>query len=168
MQVVAKEEGLTNGLSIAGCGEPARTKSGFTHSTHYNVTSGYADGSEEHSFQELIDRAKPRWKGTEEQPYIPVINSGWDKRPWEGPKGLNNQPAGWYFPDSSPELFKNFLTDAIQWMDNNPTKTPKERIVLIYAWNELGEGGYLVPTKGDPDASYLKIVKKVTSEYSRK
>ncbi|NMB35867.1 MAG: hypothetical protein GX989_06235 [Firmicutes bacterium] len=161
MQVVAKEEGLKNGLSIAGCGEPARSKSGFTHSTHYNVTSGYADGSEEHSFQELIDRAKPRWKGTEEQPYIPVINSGWDKRPWEGSNGLSNQPAGWYFPDSSPELFKNFLMDAIQWMDDNPTKTPKERIVLIYAWNELGEGGYLVPTKGDPDAAKLKAIKEV-------
>jgi hypothetical protein len=161
MQVVAKEEGLKNGLSIAGCGEPARSKSGFTHSTHYNVTSGYADGSEEHSYQELIDRAKPRWKGTEEQPYIPVINSGWDKRPWEGSNGLSNQPAGWYFPDSSPELFKNFLTDAIQWMDDNPTKTPKERIVLIYAWNELGEGGYLVPTKGDPEAAKLKAIKEV-------
>jgi hypothetical protein len=31
---------------------------------------------------------------------------------------------------------------------------------LIYAWNELGEGGYLVPTKGDPEASYLKQVKE--------
>ncbi|OJV89724.1 MAG: hypothetical protein BGO34_00255 [Bacteroidia bacterium 44-10] len=161
MQEVAKAEGLKNGLSIAGCGEPARNKSGFTHSTHYNVTSGYADGSEEHSFQELIDRAKPRWKGTKEQPYIPTINAGWDKRPWEGPDGLNNQKAGWYFPDSSPELFKSFLTDAIQWMDNNPTKTTKERIVLIYAWNELGEGGYLVPTKGDPEAAKLKTIKQV-------
>lgn len=161
MQETAKAEGLKGGLSIAGCGESARKKSGFTHSTHYNVTSGYADGSEEHSFQELIDRAKPRWKGTEEQPYIPTLNSGWDKRPWEGSNGLSNQPAGWYFPDSTPALFKNFLTDAIQWMDDNPTKTTKERIVLIYAWNELGEGGYLVPTKGDPGATKLKVIKEV-------
>jgi hypothetical protein len=46
-------------------------------------------------------------------------------------------------------------------MDDNPTKTPKERIVLIYAWNELGEGGYLVPTKGDPEAAKLKAIKEV-------
>jgi|AGTN01.1.fsa_nt_gi hypothetical protein len=162
MQEVAKAEGLNKGLSIAGCGEGAKNKSGFTHSTHYNLTSGYADGSEEHSFQELIDRAKPRWKGTEEQPYIPVINTGWDKRPWEGPNGLN-QKEGWYFPDSSPEMFKRFLTDAIQWMDDNPTKTTKERIVLVYAWNELGEGGYLVPTKGDPEASFLKQIRDVVT-----
>jgi hypothetical protein len=46
-------------------------------------------------------------------------------------------------------------------MDNNPAKTTKERIVLIYAWNELGEGGYLVPTKDDPNAAKLKMIKSV-------
>jgi hypothetical protein len=32
---------------------------------------------------------------------------------------------------------------------------------LVYAWNELGEGGYLVPTKGDPGAAKLKMIKEV-------
>ena len=160
MQEVSKKEGLKNGLAIAGCGGNARKKSGFTHSTHYNVVPGYADGSEEHKFQELIDATKAQWIGTEQQPYIPLLTAGWDKRPWENrdrPRG-----EGWYYPDSSPELFKNFLTDAIKWMDDNPTKTTKERVVLIYAWNELGEGGYLVPTKDDPDAAKLKKIKEVS------
>jgi hypothetical protein len=39
--------------------------------------------------------------------------------------------------------------------------TTKERIVLIYAWNENGEGGYIVPTKEDPDATCLKIIREV-------
>jgi len=159
MQETAKKEGFKDGLSIAGCGEPAKKKA-FTHSTHYNLTSGYADGHEEHKFQELIDRAKPNWRGSEAQPYIPVLNSGWDKRPWEGPEGLN-QKEGWYYPDSSPALFKSFLTDAVKWMDDNPTKTTRERLILVYAWNELGEGGYLVPTKGDPDAGKLKVIRDV-------
>ena len=162
MQEVAKKEGFKDGLAIAGCGATSQImKKNFTHSTHYNVTSGYADGPEEHSFQELIDKAKPRWVGSEKQPQIPVLNSGWDKRPWEGPNGLN-QREGWYYPDSSPELFKSFLKDAIQWMDDNPTQTTKERLVLIYAWNEIGEGGYLVPTKEDPDAAKLKMIKEVS------
>lgn len=162
MQATAQKEGFKDGLSIAGCGAPAKKKA-FTHSTHYNLTSGYADGHEEHKFQELIDKAKPNWKGSEAQPYIPVLNSGWDKRPWEGPEGLN-QKEGWYFPDSLPELFKSFLKDAVRWMDDNPTKTTKERLILVYAWNELGEGGYLVPTKGDPNAAKLKMVKEVVDE----
>ena len=160
MQEVAKEEGFKNGLAIAGCGRGAKRKSGFTHSTHYNVIPGYASGSEEHKFMELVNATKAEWGGTEQQPYIPLLTSGWDKRPWEGPDGLN-QPEGWYYPDSTPEIFKGFLTDAINWMKDNPTKTTKEKIVLIYAWNELGEGGYLVPTKGDPDAAKLKIIKEV-------
>jgi hypothetical protein len=89
------------------------------------------------------------------------LTAGWDKRPWEGPDGLN-QKEGWYYPDSTPEQFKGFLEDAIQWMGDHPTKTTKERLVLIYAWNELGEGGYLVPTRGDKEAAKLKMIKAVS------
>ena len=158
MQETAKNEGFKDGLTIAGCG--AKGKPGFSHSTHYNIFPGYIADSEEHKFEEIVNATKAEWTGTEQQPYIPVLTAGWDKRPWEGEQGLR-QPEGWYFPDSSPEKFKNFLTDAIQWMDDNPKKTTKERLVLIYAWNELGEGGYLVPTKDDPDAAKLKVIKSV-------
>lgn len=159
MQNVAKKEGLP-GLSIAGCGNTENKD--FTHRTHYNIVPGYSAGSEEHKFSELVEATKKQWKGTQEQPYIPEITVGWDKRPWENPKGLN-QKQGWYFPDRTPKQFEKFLTDASIWMDNHPNETTKERIVLVYAWNELGEGGYLVPTKDDPKAKYLKVIKKVTS-----
>ena len=160
MQEAAKKEGFKKGIAIAGCGQGAKNKPGFTHNTHYNVIPGYAAGSEEHKFEELVNATKAQWSGTEQQPYIPLLTAGWDKRPWEGPEGLG-QVEGWYYPDSSPEKFKNFLVDAIQWMNNNPKKTTKERLVLIYAWNELGEGGYLTPTKDDPDAAKLKVIKSV-------
>lgn len=29
-------------------------------------------------------------------------------------------------------------------------------MILIYAWNEYGEGGYIAPTVGDPKGKYLK------------
>jgi hypothetical protein len=159
MQQTAKEEGFKDGISIAGCGAPARQKLGFTHTTHYNIIPGYAAGSEEHKYQELVDATEAQWIGREDQPYIPLLTAGWDKRPWEDRDRQSRE--GWYYPDSSPEQFKNFLTDAITWMDNNPTKTTKEKLVLIYAWNEVGEGGYLVPTKGDPEAAKLKKIKEV-------
>lgn len=53
-------------------------------------------------------------------------------------------------------------------MDDHPEQTVAERLLLIYAWNELGEGGYLVPTKGDPKAQYLKVVKEVVQSQNRK
>ena len=64
---------------------------------------------------------------------------------------------GW----TTPQQFKNYLRSSIQWMKENPTLTTRERVVLLYAWNELGEGGYLVPTKGDPEAAKLKAIKEV-------
>jgi len=159
MQETAIKEGFKKGLAIAGRGQGAKNKQGFTHCTHYNITPRCA-GSEERKFEEIVNASKAQWEGTEEQPYIPVLTAGWDNRPWEGPDGLG-QKEGCYFPDNSPEKFKNFLTDAIHWMDENPTKTTQERLVLIFAWNEFGEGGYLAPTKDDPDAAKLKVIKEM-------
>ena len=47
-----------------------------------------------------------------------------------------------------------------RWMDANPDRTTKERLVLLYAWNENGEVGYLTPTKSEGDA-YLKAIHAV-------
>jgi len=153
----AKARGL-KGISVAGCGNA--DKEGFNYRTHYNIIPGYAAGSESHPYSELVEAHKKNWVGTKERPYIPEITVGWDKRPWEGPNGLN-QKEGYYYPDRTPAQFRSFLQEAIRWMDEHPDQTTKERMILLYAWNELGEGGYLVPTKGDPEASYLKVVKEV-------
>ena len=162
IQQVSKKQGLP-GLSIAGCGNVADKN--FEYKTHYNMNPGYIAGHEAHKYSELIDAHKKNWIGTEKQPYIPEVTVGWDKRPWEDKSGNGTGGAkeGWYFPNRTPKEFKDFLTDAVTWMDEHPTQTTKERYVLIYAWNELGEGGYLVPTKGDPEASYLKVIRSVVT-----
>ncbi len=157
MQEISKKQGL-QGLSIAGCDNAPDQN--FNYKTHYNLGAGKFAGSEEHDYSLLVEAHKKEWKGNETQPYIPEVTVGWDKRPWENKDGSGRQD--WYFP-RSPEKFKSFLTDAITWMDEHPTQTTRERVVLIYAWNELGEGGYLVPTKGDPEAGFLKVIKSVVT-----
>jgi hypothetical protein len=91
---------------------------------------------------------------------MPTLSVGWDKRPWEGDRGLG-QPPGWHFPDRTPAQFAKALESAIAWTEQHPDQTTAERIVLLYAWNEFGEGGYLAPTKGDPEGAYLKAMKQV-------
>lgn len=164
MQEVAIENGFP-GLAIAGCSNPSQSV-GFTHRTHYNIVPGYSAGSEEHAYSELVEAHKSNWTGTEQMPYIPEVTVGWDKRPWEGPNGLGTV-EGWYYTGRTPQQVGSFIQDAIRWMDNNPTKTTKERMILLYAWNEIGEGGYLVPTAGDPEGEYLKAVKRVAKERER-
>ena len=45
-------------------------------------------------------------------------------------------------------------------MDAHPENITKERFLLLYAWNENGEGGYLNPTKSQGDV-YLKAIREV-------
>jgi len=165
MQESAKKARLP-GIAIAACnsGDP---KMGYTHRTHYNIIPGYASGSERHSYTELATAHQKQWYGTSQQPYIPEVTAGWDKRPWEGPQGLN-QAGGWYYPDRTPEQFAAFLESAIRWMDKHPEQTTSERIVLVYAWNEFGEGGYIAPTRGDPDGKFLKALKSIVKPKVRR
>jgi hypothetical protein len=148
-------------VAIAGCGG-GEAVLGFTHTTHYNIIPGYAAKSEARKYAELIQVHQQAWHGTPEQPHIPTLTVGWDKRPWEGDRGLGQAP-GWYFPDRTPAQFATALESAIAWMDRHPHETTSERIVLVDAWNEFGEGSYLAPTKGDPEGAYLKVVKRVVA-----
>ncbi len=156
LQSEAKKAGLP-GLAIAACNSGAPSM-GFTHRTHYNITLGYTADSQAHHYTELVQAHQAAWSGSREQPYIPEVTAGWDKRPWEGARGLGQKP-GWYFPDRTPELFGQFVQSALDWMDRHPEQTTRERLLLIYAWNEFGEGGYIAPTKGDPEGQYLKALK---------
>ncbi len=168
MREVSKKQGLPQGLTIAGCGNTEGKN--FDVSTHYNVVPGYAGGHEEHQYPELTNAQRDKWQGTSQKPYIPTVIVGWDKRPWEDAsgKGTGGAKQGWFYTGRTPEHFKGFLKDAVKWMDDHPDQTVPERLVFIYAWNELGEGGYLVPTKGDPKALYLKAVKEVVTEQNKK
>jgi len=161
LQEAARKAGLP-GVAIAGCAGGA-LEMGYTHRTHYNVIPGYAAGSEQHKYEELVAASRAAWGGSREQPYMPIVTAGWDKRPWEGPTGLKrgDRSTGWYYPDRTPEQFAGSLRDASTWMEEHSEQTTAERIVLIYAWNEFGEGGYVAPTKGDPDGKYLNAVKSV-------
>ncbi len=159
VQDEARKAGLP-GLAIAACGSGSPDV-GYTHTTRYNIVPGYTAGEEKHKFQEIADAHKRAWAGRPEQPCIPCIIGGWDCRPWEGPAGLGGKKPGWYYPDRTPEQFGAHVRDAVEWMEKHPEQATAERLAVIYAWNEFGEGGYIAPTKGDPEAKYLKALKAV-------
>jgi hypothetical protein len=46
----------------------------------------------------------------------------------------------------------NHLADALDWTSRNRASAAPVNAVLIYAWNENDEGGWLVPTL-NPDGS---------------
>ena len=155
----------------------------YTHVTRYNAIPGWGAGETAMPYKNLtyyMDGIAPDpsdpwadpgiWNTDSDgmdaaQSYIPTVMAGWDARPWD-------TPASWYFNNPTymvdgenwgrtPEAFAAHLQAAIDWIDDNPDLATPERLLMIYAWNEFGEGGYLVPTIGDPDGLYLDAIKSV-------
>jgi hypothetical protein len=150
------------GVEVA-CNWSGKLEDGFTIRTHYNILPGYGKPSEKHPYSELVEGNIKEWYGTPEQPYIPVLTSGWDRRPWEAPDGYTGGviETSWYFDGRTPAEFGKFLQKMVDWIEQHPEQTTKEKLALIYAWNEIGEGGWLVPCKDDPNGEYLKVIKQI-------
>jgi hypothetical protein len=165
LRTKAAKAGMT-GVSIAACTGPGGqldefTKSGYTLLTGYNYSMGWQNGSSAKPFQTLIDGNQQLFKQFAEKtplPYAPVITVGWDRRPWEQGKQPPEKMSVWY-TDRTPKLVEDFIRVGVRWMDEHPNKTTRQRLMLLYAWNENGEGGYLTPTSKDGN-DYLKAVQK--------
>jgi len=84
-------------------------------------------------------------------PVVPTVMTGWDRRPRvEHPVPWEHQQrpgAGleYHFGAPRPEEIAAHLRRAIAWMQGQPADR-RAPAVLIYAWNENDEGGWLVPT----------------------
>jgi len=83
-------------------------------------------------------------------PFISTAMAGWDPRPWNETEGATGDLM-WY--SRTPQDVATFVRDAIAWANSNPQLRPEppptSPLILIEAWNEFGEGSYLLPTAGD-------------------
>lgn len=165
LRATAKEAGLP-GVTVAACTRPCRylgdlKNAGFDMFTGYNYNLTWKDGAGSRPFKTLIDGNAEIFDQMAEQtplPYIPAVMAGWDRRPWEQDKLPPEKLSGWY-PGRSPEQVEQFVRLGIRWLDEHPDKTTPQRLLLIYAWNENGEGGYLTPTAKD-GTEYLEAVER--------
>jgi hypothetical protein len=112
---------------------------------------------------------------------VPLVMSGWDPRPrWENTmdpvcysdsRGWYTNPTCWdgygfWYTQPTPLQLECNLRARINWVNATPSFATA-RSVLIYAWNEFDEGGWLAPTyTGDGhagDASRLNAVGRAIS-----
>ena len=122
--------------------------------TEYNYPYGGGVFNGPRSYRYLMrfgQWAWARFAAVSPHPYIPVVMDGWDPRPW------NERVDGkllWF--RRTPAEFEEFVRAAIRWEQRHPAMRvappPQRPVFLIEAWNELGEGSYMVPTIGDRNA----------------
>ena len=98
---------------------------------------------------------------------IPLVVTGYDDRPFhEAAARLNSNLDPKVGPDfvhapTIAELEVQFR-NALAWVKSNPECT-KPNAILIYAWNENSEGGWLVPTLPEGTAR-LDMIARVLKE----
>jgi hypothetical protein len=80
---------------------------------------------------------------------IPNVSAGWDPTPfkdthvdWYPPGNIAQDFIGW---SATPKQLVASLEAAFVWTKAHPAKVPADT-VLVYAWNEHSEGGWLCPT----------------------
>ena len=130
---------------------------GYDAGTGYNYPrAGMADPSAlRGSYDDAVEGYEQIWKdiaGAGIVPYVPVVEPGWDARPWQGNKALVRTGR-------TPEKFRDMLTRARAFVARHPVAGGK-KLVLIEAWNEYGEGEVIEPHR-EWGFAYLDAVRAV-------
>lgn len=95
------------------------------------------------------------------------VTTGWDKRPryenpvsWEDCSKFNNE----YIKSPTLKQLQNHLKNALFFQASNY----KNGMVLLYAWNEFDEGGFIAPTISKNNVintEKLDVIKKTINKY---
>jgi len=109
------------------------------------------------TYPQLTETVMRYWTAVESEalPLVPLAMTGWDRRPrvlhpvpWEHGVGTSDGMRHYYGRPSKAQL-RAHVADALRHAESGASGALNPGIVLIYAWNEFDEGGWLEPTRGD-------------------
>ncbi|NUN94763.1 MAG: glycoside hydrolase family 99-like domain-containing protein [Candidatus Omnitrophica bacterium] len=125
----------------AGAGQ-ARTllEEGYEGATNYHEWGTVIPdslGGGRARFREVVESASSAWANQErvcgKLTYYPIVDTGWDARPWHGEKSL-------VIGGRTPQLFEDLLRQAKQYCEDRDLP-----FVALGPVNEWGEGSYIEP-----------------------
>lgn len=152
-----KEEGIGE-IEIAASVSPARKGFALAKAleieaiTGYNYAPiGFIKGKKSAPIDSLIQAHVRVWNAcaASQIPYIPCLTLNWDPRPWATANN-NYEKSSYYTGYSSKSVYKA-VTLLKNWMQQHPESLMSNRMAIVYAWNEYGEGGWLTPGKHSKD-----------------
>ena len=120
----------------------------------------------EQPYAALAEAAKRDWgaRALSGFPMIPTAMCGWDQRPLiETPQPFYPIPPtlgpGNYYDRAESSAIGSHVVDMVNMIVAAPATCPAQ-VGLIYAWNELAEGGWLMPTysSAGPDPQRVAAV----------
>lgn len=90
------------------------------------------------------------------KPFVPTVSSGWDYRPLMRPEFPERAPNGNWYRRPTPDELGTHVAGALEWVAREKATCPANTL-LIYAWNEFAEGGWICPTLAERDAHLRSI-----------
>ncbi len=138
---------------------------GFDFLTTYNNSDDGRKHAGSHPFDALLEGDRASWTGITDHtplPFLPVVGTGYDMRPWAQDHPTLPASDYWY-TGVTPAKIAEHLEVGIRWVKEHRAKTLGEMIVL-YAWNENGEGAWLTPTKAEGTARLDQIRQVIERE----
>jgi hypothetical protein len=168
---------LRSGAKSKGLGDPyivlLGSDAALARATNCDAIGAYAivGHSNKSPYRQLAAFAMTRWDEMARSgiAMVPTVMTGWDQRPlienppyWDRSYLKKGDGLEKYYERATPAEIADHLRDAISWSQGHASNSPSDTI-LIYAWNECGEGfGALVPNfrRGQPygDSSRLDAV----------
>ena len=123
-------------------------KAGFDAFTSYNyIIFDKVNGSYESDYRTFASHFEDCWNVFSKYSssrYAPCLLGGWDDRPREAEiAGRASYALG-----RTADDFRDHILNAYGWLKNNPDNA-LSNLGFIYAWDEIDEGGYIIPTKGE-------------------
>ena len=182
MRERCRQAGL-EGLYLVACTRADRKQLEQLKAQGYDAASGYnypslgSKGKRWHPYAVNIAAYRELWSQAADAKLlkpIPALSGGWDSRPWHGPSAR-------VVHGRTPKLFERHCRDAKAFLDARASsagpKTPHpgplpegegaERMCIIEAWNEWGEGSYIGPHR-EHGFGYLEAIRKVFAPDSPK
>ena len=115
-------------------------KEGYSGITTYHEWGGTIDGGVSRklfSYKDVVSDSPSAWRQKDKTAaalmYYPLVDTGWDSRPWHGNKAMVIQGR-------TPQLFEQLLMQARLFCEQN-----SKPVLILGPVNEWGEGSYIEP-----------------------
>ncbi len=133
----------------------------FMESLAFDAVSAYATQGNgiKAPYADLAAYTETWWTSVKNTgvPIVPLLMSGWDRRPrvihpvpWEKEQKPGAGVEKYYEAPKPAELAAH-VQNGLAWIKDHAAAAPAQAL-LIYAWNETDEGGWLVPTVSEGTA----------------
>jgi hypothetical protein len=118
----------------------ALLEEGYTGITTYHEWGRTIDGSVSQKlfhYQDVVHNSAAAWREKDNAAgslhYYPLVDTGWDSRPWHGDKAMVIQGR-------TKQLFEQLLRKANSFCQEN-----EKSVIILGPMNEWGEGSYIEP-----------------------